>query len=133
MLAPAANQLNFWPFDGTLPDLLKKPGITVVEIYPKEAYKHLNVLIGAGTGMSKGNRENRKEASKHLYESNLDRIRISRAAESWFTSGFNSDDDFDAMMGLLSMLQIVTGQYDYSIPDDEIVHDIEGWILGLNY
>ena len=40
------------------------------------------------------------------------------------------DDDFDAMAGLLSMLQIVTKQRSSQTPDTFDVRGIEGWILG---
>ena len=131
VLAPTEDQLSFWPFDGNLPDLLKMPGITVAEIYPKVAYRHLNVSIGAGTDRRKGNREHRILASQHLCESSFDRICISQATEAWFRWGFFSDDDFDAIMGLLSMLLVVTDQLECYIPEAEVIHEIEGWILGL--
>jgi hypothetical protein len=47
--------------------------------------------------------------------------------------GFRSEDDFDAMSGLLSMLQIVTGQRSCAVLDNTEVKQIEGWILGQEF
>jgi len=35
------------------------------------------------------------------------------------------------MVGLLSMLKIVTEELPFSVPNDSVVHATEGWILGL--
>lgn len=43
VLAPAMDMIRFWPFDGDLNNLLCEPGIAVAEIYPGEAYTHLDI------------------------------------------------------------------------------------------
>ena len=132
VLAPALNDISLWPFDGPLEQLLDAPGIVVAEIYPAEAYGHLGIEIG-GTGQSKGNREHRKHQSvrQAIYSVEQNgRIKFSDQARARIDSGFNSDDDFDAMVGLLSMLKIVTGVRTCTVPDDSAVQKIEGWILG---
>ena len=55
---------------------------------------------------------------------------MSGAARSWVEWGFLAEDDFDAMAGLLSMLQIVTKQRACQTPNTLDVTRIEGWILG---
>ena len=132
VLAPAVEAIRFWPFDGDLDTLVQQPGIVVAEIYPREAYTHLGIAIGAGIGRSKTKREDRRKACEHLLETvTSDYIKFSEAAKSSIFWGFERDDDFDAMVGLLSMLLVVTGQRDCGLPSDDLaVHSIEGWILG---
>jgi len=132
VLAPAMERIRFWPFDGDLNDLLGEPGIVVAEIYPREAYTHLGISIGPGTGLSKRRREDRLTACEDVLEVvDNDLINFSEAAKSWIQWGFLHEDDFDAMVGLLSMLKVVTGQRAPGLPDDDPhVRTLEGWILG---
>lgn len=103
-------------------------------IDPAEAYLHLGVKIGSGTGRTKTSREDRKEAAKHWsIEFSAGQIRLCAGAQSWVQWGFRSEDDFDAMAGLLSMLHIVTGQRTGAAPDTVEVKQIEGWILGQEF
>jgi hypothetical protein len=134
VIQPALVSIRLWPFDGDLPSLLAKPGVTIVEIYPAEAYSHLGIRIGIGTSRTKTSRKDRKEATQQLLgDLNAGPIRLCRAAKSWIEWGFLSEDDFDAMVGLLSMLRIVTGQRSSNIPDCDEVRLIEGWILGQEF
>ena len=111
MIQPALAEVKLWPFDGDLVTLLATPGVTVAEIYPAEAYSHLGVSIGTGTGSTKTSRKARQRATSHwLVDFDSGPIRLSSAARSWVEWGFLAEDDFDAMAGLLSMLQIVTKQ-----------------------
>src|SRR5262249_33521362 len=131
VIGPALNELKLWPFDGDLASLTATPGITVAEIYPAEAYSHLDVSIGSGTGRTKTLRACRQQAAaRWLLDFEAGPIRLSAAARSWVEWGFLTEDDFDAMAGLLSMLQIVTGQRAGEAPYASEVRQIEGWILG---
>jgi len=135
VLGPAVDYIHFWPFDGRLSQLLGRSGIVVAEIYPREAYRQLDIRMGSGTRRAKKRREDRKAVSFDL----LGRIKkndwmsVTKAAESCFAWGFNSDDDFDAMMGLISMIRILVGARACTIPEnDSRVLSVEGWILGQN-
>jgi hypothetical protein len=131
VIQPALGEIKLWPFDGELVTLLETPGVTVAEIYPAEAYSHLGVRIGSGTGSTKTSRESRQRATSHwLVDFDAGPIRLSSAARSWVEWGFLGEDDFDAMAGLLSMLQIMTGQRGSQTPNTSDVRHIEGWILG---
>jgi len=80
---------------------------------------------------SKRNREHRRDACQPLLKAfGSGPIRFSHAAESWVEWGFLEEDDFDAMIGLLSMLLVITGQRPDHPPDEENVRKLEGWILG---
>ena len=111
VIAPELEHVSIWPFDGDLQPLLGQPGITIAEIYLGEAYSHLGICIGTGTGRRKTSHSDRQAASRHLlgrFASGV--IQFSRAAKSWVEWGFPREDDFDAMVRLLSMLLVVTGQ-----------------------
>jgi hypothetical protein len=134
VIQPSLDQIKLWPFDGGLSSLLSTEGVTIAEIYPAEAYLHLGVKIGSGTGRTKTSRADRKEATKRWSSQfSASEIRLSDAAQSWVEWGFRSEDDFDAMAGLLSMLQIVTGHRSCAVPDTVEVKQIEGWILGQEF
>ena len=46
-------------------------------------------------------------------------------------SGFpQGDDAFDAVVGLFGTLLVSLGQRPPGEPDDKVIRDIEGWILG---
>jgi hypothetical protein len=131
VIQPALAEVKLWPFDGDLGTLLATPGVTIAEIYPAEAYSHLGVSIGTGTGSTKTSRKARQRATSHwLVDFDAGPIRLSSAARSWVEWGFLAEDDFDAMAGLLSMLQIVTKQRSCQTPNTSEVTSIEGWILG---
>ncbi len=130
LLAPALPRIRFWPFDGDLPFLLTEPGIVVAEIYPGEAYHHIGLLNGIGPSKSKRRREDRRSVRDTLFNQSCDQVRLTSSAVSWIEWGFLDEDDFDATVGLLSMLQVVTGRRSASVPRDPDVRTIEGWILG---
>jgi hypothetical protein len=45
--------------------------------------------------------------------------------------GFSQGDDaFDAVVGLFGMLQVCNGQRAPGEPDEVVIREIEGWILG---
>jgi hypothetical protein len=134
VIQPSLDHIKLWPFDGDLSSLLSEKGVTIAEIYPAEAYLHLDVKIGSGTGRTKTSRKDRKKAIDHWQSQfSTGQICLSNAAQSWVEWGFRSEDDFDAMAGLLSMLQIVIGQRSGAVPDTIEVKQIEGWILGQDF
>lgn len=130
VLAPSLHRFRLWPFDGDLARLLAEPGVVVVELYPGEAYSHLGLANGLGQGLSKRRRDNRRAVSHALLAQRTEDVKFTDALVSWADWGFFDEDDFDATVGLLSMLQVVTGRRQSNIPDDPAVHNIEGWILG---
>lgn len=133
VLGPAMDHIHFWPFDGRLSQLLDRSGIVAAEIYPREAYRQLGISIGCGAGRAKRKREDRKAVSLDLLEAikRNEWMCISKAAEFCFNWGFNSDDDFDAMMSLIAMIHILLGTNVCALPEnDSKVLSIEGWILG---
>ena len=55
---------------------------------------------------------------------------FSDGARDCIEDGFREEDDFDAMVGLLSMLLVMTGKRANAVPDEQAVRNVEGWILG---
>jgi hypothetical protein len=134
VIQPSLDELKIWPFDGVLEDLLAEPGVTIAEIYPADGCGHLDIKIGSGTGRTKTKRPDRQESFRHCLERFTGGpIRLSKPARSWAEWGFMREDDFDAMVGLLSTLLIVTDARRTDVPQDAYVRGIEGWILGQEF
>ena len=130
LIQPWRDRVGLWPFDGEFGELIEQEEIVIAEIYPAEGYRHLGFEMGAGTGLSKRRREHRRTVAPKLLACDGPSTHISHAAKSWIEWGFASEDDFDAMVGLLSMLRVVTGRRSADTPEDEAVRHVEGWILG---
>jgi hypothetical protein len=133
VIKPALDEILLWPCDGPFAELIAPRKIVIVEIYPTEAYHHLGFEIGSGTKISKANADDRRRVAKHLLQAESRSIRISKEARRAIKDGFQSGDDFDAMVSLLSMLQVVTGKRSADMPLDDKVRTIEGWIFGQTY
>lgn len=129
LLQPALTDIQLWPFDGELQDLLQHGGITIAEVYPAEAYHPLG-LRTSQIRLSKRSRDSRRESCRlsQLHEKSA--WRFSPAARSWLEWGYLSDDDFDATVGLLFTILVAIGQIPAFYPDRGAITDWEGWILG---
>lgn len=132
VIVPNLSSIGLWPFDGRLADLLATKPCVIAETYPGDVYRQL--------GMPRGGWSKRRQ---------IDRQRIGKAMLSWLATrqgidagalfpmiddGFGNDkageDRFDAVVGLLGMLDVVDGRRDEGSPDNEAVRQWEGWILG---
>ena len=58
---------------------------------------------------------------------------LTRAIESGFGESADGEDRFDAVVGLLAMLDIVQSGTATEMPPDERICRIEGWILGRGW
>lgn len=138
LLAPALRQTDrriaLWPFDGELECLLETFPMVVVETYPAEACCHIGIE-SPGRRWSKRRRADRALHSDQIFtwfESR--RVVWTKALRAEICSGFSEDrsgeDRFDALLGLLSMLEVVLGSREGNVPQTEKVLRLEGWILG---
>jgi len=132
VLAPAlrhGNAVQLWPFDGTLQSLFVPCALVVAETYPAECYRWFSDKpIG-----SKGDPDNRQKFSALLLDwAGINNVNIEDGLRQEMQNGFltGEDDAFDAVVGLFGMLQICLGLRDSGEPDDETIHETEGWILG---
>ena len=139
LLVPAvrAGEVRLWPFEGALPDLLAGGDVVVAETYPGEVYGHLGLSFRRedGTRGGKGNRSVRQANAPALLKAarRLD-VRPGRGLRSAIETGFapeqGGDDAFDAAVGLLGAVNVLRGFRLPGEPDDRVVRQIEGWILG---
>ncbi len=138
LLAPAlqdpALPLRLWPFDGGLAELLSSESVVVVETYPAEGCIHLG-LTAPGTSWSKRSQAGRAAQAGPLIAWAAERVvTFSDSLVEQLCDGFgpskDAEDPFDALLGLLSMLEVCTGYRREGTPRDPRVHSVEGWILG---
>jgi energy-coupling factor transporter ATP-binding protein EcfA2 len=131
LIIPNLTSIRLWPFDGRLAELLSSPGIVLAEIYPTEAVAHLGLPLGSGSGKSKMRRENRVFAWQRLASvAKQLPISLNSSVASLLESGCDTDDEFDALVSLFSMIAVLSGKRDSEPPTASEILTIEGWILG---
>jgi hypothetical protein len=128
--------IALWPFDGPLPGLLAGTAhVVVAETYPREYYRHLGAPAG-GRRWSKRRRQDRLARIPGLlrWAQSLAvtwDARVLRRVTEGFSEGRTGEDEFDAVVGLLAIIGVVTGTIATGEPrDDAAVLATEGWILG---
>ena len=128
VLAPAMRNVSLWPFDGSLPSLLLPGTVVVAETWPAECYGWFSTVPLRG----KGNQDDRKEfGTSHLRWADDQSVLLEDGLRNEIQGGFpQGDDAFDAVVGLFGMLQVCLGQREPGEPNESIIWEIEGWILG---
>ena len=143
--------VRLWPFDGSLSRLLTGQLLTrqvlsgqvltaraatvVAETYPREYYRYLGPSAARGRWSKRRRADRLKQvAGLFAWAESLPvewDAGIRRRVESGFSDNSNGEDEFDAVVGLLGMIAVVTGAIDAGVPsDDPAVISTEGWILG---
>ncbi len=122
-----------WPFEGSLSELAASAAPVLAETYPAEAYAHVGVRFSPG--MSKRRQDDRRAATRDL-AGWADRHGVVFAPDllarldDGFGGARNGEDAFDALIGLLGMIEVVEGRR----PEHPAARDREeaweGWILG---
>lgn len=135
ILAPLASYADtrFWPFDGAIHDLTSQKRVTVVETYPAEAMRFLDV--SAGQKFSKKRPADRASvAGRILSSARAVNVDLSERVRASVMDGFGQDkqgeDRFDALLGLIGMAAVLSAQRPEGSPSDIAARSIEGWILG---
>ena len=111
------------------------PGsVVVAEAYPAEACVHLG-MTPPGRDWSKTSQAGRAAQVTPLTDSTASRdVTLNAELVHLIRTGFGptktAEDPFDAMLGLLSMIEVVLGFRPEGAPVDEGVRNVEGWILG---
>jgi hypothetical protein len=123
---------KIWPFDGGLAALSARGGLTLAETYPGDAYGQI--------GLSFAGKSKRRISDRASFAPAVECWAASRAIAldddltSALRAGFppvsGNDDGFDAAVGLLAAIAVVTGERPGGEPPSEEVHRWEGWILG---
>ncbi|MBX4923971.1 DUF429 domain-containing protein [Rhizobium bangladeshense] len=133
IIIPNLDDVALWPFDGTFSELLK-PGATIVaETYPGDVYGQLG--IPRRPVWSKRQQSGRRSVGTHLLRWLANRPHVDgKAVEEMIHDGFGVDksgeDQFDATIGLLGMIDVVEGRRAEGAPTTQDVMTWEGWILG---
>ncbi|WP_245947653.1 DUF429 domain-containing protein [Jannaschia seohaensis] len=133
VIAPNIDGIGLWPFDGELDRLLATNDIVVAETYPGDVYGQIG--IPRRPPWSKRRREGRASVAGSLtdwlkardvdFEPGLGSL-----IEDGFGPGPTGEDPFDALVGLLGMLDVVEGRLEPGNPRDPAIERWEGWILG---
>jgi len=131
VLVPALkdNSVRLWPFEGELGALLQSGHTVVAETYPAECYS----WFPGDPLRSKTDINSRIEFGSNLLNWALSsKVTIEPNLESAIMAGFpiGTDDAFDAVVGLFGMLQMCLAQRATGEPQEEMIREVEGWILG---
>jgi hypothetical protein len=132
VIAPNIDRIGLWPFAGTLAHLDARAQTIIVETYPGEVYQHLG--IPRRPVWSKRRQEGRRSVAGYLLDW-IKRNQVSAGAladliRTGFSSGADGEDQFDAVVGLFGMLDVVAGHRIDGAPLSPAVTTWEGWILG---
>ena len=133
VLRPARKRgAQFWPFDGSLETLTTRT-LTIAETYPAEAYRHIGFNLQSN--MSKRDQSSRKWAAASIIQRcKTYHIQLTEDIQSSIVDGFgrqsSGEDAFDALAGLLSMIEVAEGRRPASPFTNLAVQKREGWILG---
>ena len=137
VIRPALNrdEIALWPFDGPLTELLASGRTVVVETYPADACAYLG-MSRPGTSWSKRNQLDRAAWSDHLLEWARKRpvqfaSRLVAEIQDGFRSAADGEDRFDALVGMLAMIEVVAGFRELFEPAREIAR-VEGWMFGMS-
>jgi hypothetical protein len=134
VLSSGRGDVRVWPFDGASLQGLLGADAVVVETYPAEYYQLFGLTIG-GPGESKTSQLARQRAGNTLLRWSGEQpwLDLDKALVAAIRDGFgpspDGEDCFDALVGLLAMLAVVSGTVPADPPADPAVHRVEGWIL----
>jgi hypothetical protein len=134
LLGPAlrgADPPRLWPFEGGFRALLGDHRVVVAETYPAEALRQLG-LVPAGSKRRLSDRAAYIPALRAV----LSRLGagVDAAASAMLEAGFGADaaaeDRFDSFLGALCVLSVASGRRLDFVPDDPMIRQWEGWVLG---
>jgi hypothetical protein len=138
VIAPALQdrdlRVSLWPFQGALDELVHASSCVVVETYPAEGCLHLG-MTAPGNGWKKGCQEDRRQQGRLLLDWAQSRgVTLSDRLTCGVLAGFGADrtaeDRFDAVVGLMSMVEVLLGYRTDGRPSDPTTCGVEGWIFG---
>ncbi|MGX9991927.1 DUF429 domain-containing protein [Rhizobium sp. Z1P35] len=132
IIAPKLDEIGLWPFDGSLVDLAKSKPVVVTETYPGDVYRQIGM---PRSGWSKRRQADRIRMGQSIVprltaRPNLDTGLLHPFIDDGFGSDKAGEDRFDAVIGLLGMIDVVDGRRGEGIPAVDAVRKWEGWILG---
>jgi len=133
-LADKAHEMSLWPFDGELTGLLRPGRAVIAETYPAEFYRHLEIAFGGKDNGKRNQAARRRNAEPLLAGAKAAGLVLEPETESQLRDGFgprkSGEDPFDAMVGLVGMLNVLAGRCPLWEPTDPVLRRVEGWIFG---
>jgi hypothetical protein len=139
LLVPALNDhnlhLHLWPFSGPLQECCLPGHIVAVETYPDEFYSRLGLSFSTPLRRSKCRQADRLSFANQLITWAFDhRLELSASLVAKIQSGFGTtlvgEDQFDALVGLYGMIDVILGKNFIGEPHSPVISRIEGWIFG---
>jgi hypothetical protein len=135
VIRPALSRgARLWPFDGALALLGAAGGVTLSETYPGEAYSHIGVCFRPG--QSKTRQADRAGHGDSILALAAARgvgieYQVQQTISDGFGPGSDGEDRFDAVVGLLGMIEVAAGRRTEGTASTEAGVRWEGWILGM--
>ena len=133
VVAPARRRgAKLWPFEGSLAELARAGYPVIAETYPAEAYSHVGIRFPRNG--SKRRQHDRAFATKGIFEwASRNQVTFCELLVNQIEMGFgpheDGEDPFDALAGILSMIEVLDGRRSEG-PENGSAHVWEGWILG---
>ncbi len=133
-LADPDVDLTLWPFEGSLADTLLPNRVVVAETYPAECAVRLGIGV-TGKRWSKRRQSDRAAHAHTLLDwARERRVSIDDSLQPLIRDGFgdlaSGEDQFDSLIGLAGMLDVVLGARPEMPPMSNERRLVEGWILG---
>ena len=133
LLLPALHQPDpplLWPFAGSLVDLLQPGRIAVAETYPANAMRQLQLGFKGSKRRQSDRRTIAGALRTHLHDLDAEPdAALSTKIDDGFGAANDGEDQFDSLIGLIRMLQVIRDPALDHRPEPEILR-WEGWILG---
>jgi hypothetical protein len=139
LLVPALNDhnlhLHLWPFSGSLHECCLPGHIVAVETYPAEFYSRLGLSFSTPVRRSKRRRADRSSFANQLitwasdHQLELPATLVAKI-QSGFGTSLTGEDQFDALVGLYGMIDVILGNNFIDEPHSPVISRIEGWIFG---
>lgn len=124
--------VRIWPFDGTLDDC-SRGDLGLAEVYPGDVVDWLGLELAAHGGKRSADARARQASRLREVLASLSvapDAELTTALAEGFGEAATGEDAFDAFVGALGVLLCVSAQRTVWQPEDPVIENLEGWILG---
>ena len=119
-----------WPFAGSLAELLQPGRIVVAETYPANAMRQMQLEFKGSKRRQSDRRAVAGALRMHLHDLGAEPdATLTTKIDDGFGTANDGEDQFDSLIGLIRMLQIIRDPALDQRPEPAILR-WEGWILG---
>lgn len=133
-IARGSNRVAVWPFDGDLTDLLASRQLVLAETYPGDGYAQIWPEMPRRVWSKRAQTDRKAWAPQFFTLGKALNATFGRRVAAMIRDGFGEseagEDAFDALVGVLVMIQVVRRPQLAACPATARVRSIEGWILG---